>query len=310
MVRGITIAFSLIVSVAAPPAYADTFNKETLARTLVKMSGLEQRIRQIPPQVLSELAEQQGKMPAELYKTIVPVFQDAYNAERLATNVSKQIESNLDTETMRYATAWLQSGLGKKIRRLREAETAPQAVQHMQVFAQQLQVSWPAQRRLELAQRLDTATNSTEMSVNVTEATVMGVATALDAIRPKCRQVGVERMQKQMEHQRPHRRQVHRQAATVSFLDVYQTLSDAELEWYLDFLESKGGRTYQMVVGEALRSALIDAAHNAERTSAAAMKQPLRGAGSPVNMCEKMIRAAASSTSAPALTQLAYCAPW
>ncbi len=77
MVASITIVVSLIVSLGALPVHADTAEKEALARTLVNMSGLEQQIRQIPPKVLSELAKQQGKMPPELYKTIVPVFQDA-----------------------------------------------------------------------------------------------------------------------------------------------------------------------------------------------------------------------------------------
>ncbi len=138
----------------------------------------------------------------------------------------------------------------------------------------------------------------------------MGVATALDAIRPKCRQAGADRIQKLMEHQRPHRKQVHRQMTTASFLDVYQTLSDAEIERFLDFLESKVGRTYQKVLGDALQGTLSEAAQHAERASAAALTQFLRGGEGVVNKCEKMIQAAASSPSSSASMQLAYCTPW
>ncbi len=183
MVTSITIVVSLIVSLGALPVHADTAEKEALARTLVNMSGLEQQIRQIPPKVLSELAKQQGKMPPELYKTIVPVFQDAYSAESLERRVSKHVESNLDSETMRNALAWLESGSGKKIRALQKEASSLQPVQERQAFVPHQQLNEPAQRRLELAQRLGTATNSTELSVSVAESTAMGVATALDAIR-------------------------------------------------------------------------------------------------------------------------------
>ncbi len=315
MVKSTTIVVSLIVSLGALPVHADTANKEVLTRTLLKMSGLKQQIRQIPPKVLSELAKQQGKMPPELYKTIVPVFQDAYSAESLERRVSKHVESNLDIETMRKALVWLQSGLGKKVAHLEETRSSPQGAQQMRVFTEQEQVNRPgvkrpAQRRLALAQRLDAATGSTELSVSIAESTASGVATALDAIRPKCRQAGADRIQKLMEHQRPHRKQVHRQMTTVSFLDVYQTLSDAEIERFLDFLESKVGRTYQKGLGEALKAALVEAAQNAERASPAAMTQSLNGGGDLVNQCERMIQAAASSPSSSAATQLAYCTPW
>ncbi len=315
MVALATLVVSLILFLVAFPVQADTVNKEALARTLLKMSGLKQQIRQIQPQILSELAKQQGKMPPALYRTILPALRDAYNAERLERNVSQQVERNLDIETMRKALVWLQSGLGKKVAHLEETGSSPQGVQQMRVFTPQQHVNRPGverpvQRRLALAQRLDAATGTTDMSVSVAESAAVGVATALDAIRPKCRRVAVEKMRKPMEPQRPQTKQVYHLETPLGFLDAYQTLSDAELERFLDFLESKVGRTYQKVLVDALQGTLSEAAQHAERASAAALTQVLRGGEGVVNKCEKMIPAAASSPSSSASIQLAYCTPW
>lgn len=247
-----------IVALVTFPALADS-PKEAFTKDLVKLSGLEQQLRQVPLLAVAGLAEQQGKLPPELYNSLQRIVRDAFNAERMQRNVTKRIERNLDTGIMRKTLNWLQSDLGKKVTRLEEAASTPQAFKEIRALAKQLEITPPPQHRIELAQRLDSATSSTEFMVNILESTAMALVKALDAAQPTEQQVGEYELRREIGTRRPKMWETYRQVSTVSLLYTYKTLSDAELERYLDFLESKVGGDYQYVVSVAMREALLDA---------------------------------------------------
>ncbi|MGH7166152.1 MAG: hypothetical protein ACREIS_11575 [Nitrospiraceae bacterium] len=263
----------LTIALLALPAMAESPQKEALTKELVKLSGLEYQLRQLPLVTMSQLAEQQGKVPEPMYKAFQRVFRDAYNTERLQRQVSKQVEKNLDMETMRKVLEWLQTELGKKITGLEEAASTPQGVQQAQVFAKQLQAAPPVPKRVDLVRRLNIAADTTELNLNIAQSTAIAVATAMDAVEPRDRRLGPDRVRIQVERQRPQMRQAYDQMGIVQSLYMYQPLSDGELERYVDFAESQLGREYHNVVTRAFEEALLDATTSMGKALAEAMKQ-------------------------------------
>src|SRR5437867_4553775 len=237
-----TTAVIVLLPLLVLPALAGPPAKEELIQQLMKLSGLDAQVRQLPLQVLASFGEQKSQLPAEVYELTVRALGAAFDAERMLKTVSKQVEANLDVGTIQAALDWLQSGLGRKITGLEEAASTPQAYQQIQTYAKQLENRPPPQPRLLLVRRLDGATNSTETAVSVAETLTMSVAMALDAIQPKELQSDPEQLKKQMELQRPQMRQQLQQQTTASLLYTYQTLSDAELDKYIGFLESHAGK--------------------------------------------------------------------
>ncbi len=263
----------LSLAFLALPATAESPQKEALTKELVKLSGLEYQIHQLPLVTMSQLAEHQGKVPEPVYKAFQKAFRDSYNAERLQGQVSKQIEKDLNPETMRKVLEWLRTELGKKITGLEEAASTPQGAQQAQVFAKKLQAAPPDPNRFALVRRLNLAADSTELTLSVAQSTAIAVATALDSVQPREKRLGPDRVRIQVERQRPQMRQAFDQMGIVHSLYTYQTLSDGELERYVAFAESELGTEYHNVVTRAFEDALLDATASMGKALAEAMKQ-------------------------------------
>jgi uncharacterized protein (DUF4415 family) len=262
----------LVVAFGASAACAEIPTKEVLAPKLMKLSGMEEQIRQIPPQILSSLAEQKGRLDTEAYASFSQAMRDAFSAEQIEKSAVRQATTNLTAETMQKALDWLESGLGKKITSLEEAASTPHAVQQIQTLAGRLKSAPLPPHRLELIQRLDSVTQATDLSLSITETAMMAVATALDAIQPKELQVGTDTLKKQLEQQRPQLRQDILSMTTAAGLYVYQTLSDVELDRYIEFLESAAGKQYQTGMNAALKEALAEASERAGKNLADAVR--------------------------------------
>jgi len=274
-----TTAVIVLLPLLVLPALAGPPAKEELIQQLMKLSGLDAQVRQLPLQVLASFGEQKSQLPAEVYDLTARALGAAFDAERMLKTVSKQVETNLDTGTMQAALTWLKSGLGRKITGLEEAASTPQAYQQIQTYAKQLENRPPPQPRLLLVRRLDVATNATETVVSIAETVAMSVAMALDAIQPKELQTGVERLKKQMELQRSQMRQGLQQQMTAAMLYTYQTLSDAELDQYSGFYESHAGKVYQQGLNAALTGALSEASESAGKHLADVVRQLRRKQG-------------------------------
>jgi hypothetical protein len=279
MFRITAITCSLLILSTAFPVYADASDKEALTNTLVELSGLEEVTRQVAPHVVAQLERRRSQLHQELYQIFVPVFRDAYQADKLLHTVYPSVARELDVQTMQHALVWLRSDLGRKITRLEEATSSPEAFQKMQGFAQQLELDGSTRRRVELAQRVDAATQATEMSVTMVTSTMAAVVTALDAIQPKDQRMGAKGLKQQIEQQRTQLRQAYEQVTLVSFLYTYQALSEEELERFLEFLESEVGRRYNKALATALTEALVDASSKASESLAPAMRQYLNSRG-------------------------------
>jgi hypothetical protein len=274
-----TTTVIVLLSLLVLPALAGQPAKEELVQQLMKLSGLDAQVRQIPLQVMASFGEQKSRLPAEAYELTAQALGTAFDAERMLKTVSKQVETNLDTATMQAALTWLKSGLGRKITGLEEAASTPQAYQQIQTYAKELENRPPPQPRLLLVRRLDVATNATETVVSIAETVTMSVAMALDGIQPKELQTGVERLKKQMELQRPQLRQGLQQEMTAAMLYTYQTCSDAELEQYIGFYESHAGKAYQQGLNVVLKGALLETSVSAGKNLADVVRQLRRKQG-------------------------------
>lgn len=265
----ITVARSLVslltIACLALPAYAAAPNKDGLAKELMKLSGLEKQIRQIPLQVLAGFDKDGKKLPPQRYTALRRVLSQAYNGQTLEQHVYKRLHSELTHELATKTLGWLRTDLARKITKLEEQASTPQAIQQMQAFAKKFDSNPPTQQRLGLARRIALATDAAELLLDITESSTFGLAMALDAMLPPDQRQGEARLRVQLERQRPTLRENYEQLSTVSSLFAYQSLSDAELERYVDFLESELGTQYTLLANTALKDALYEASTQANR---------------------------------------------
>ncbi len=268
-----TLVSLLTVAYLALPAHAAAPNKEALAKELMKLSGLEQQIRQIPQQILAGFDKDGKKLPPQRYTALRRVLSQAYDAQTLEQHVYRRVHSELNHELATKTLGWLRTDLARKITKLEEQASTPQAIQQMEVFAKKLESSPPSQQRLGLARRIDLATDATELMLDITESSTFGLAMALDATLPPDQRQGEARVRVQMERQRQKLRETYQELSTVNALFTYQSLNDAEVERYVDFLESEVGTQYTTLANTALKDALYEAGTQVNRGMATLLTQ-------------------------------------
>ena len=268
-----SIIGACLMVISASIAQAETTGKEALTQQLMKVSGLEHQIAQIPDQIFAGLADRRPTMSAAQYDTVLAAFKEAFHVQRLTFNVSARLEKNLDQDTMQAALTWLRSDLGMKITGLEEAASTTQGIQRFEAYAQKLETHPPSPARLQLAERLDAVGHSTETNVNIALGTMLAVATGIDAAQVEERRIGAEALKAQINLQQPTLIQTYRPIVISSLLYVYQGLNNADLNRYIGFLDSQSGREYQATVNAALIGTLSDSSERLGTILAGALKR-------------------------------------
>lgn len=259
--------------------------EEALIRELMRLSGLDKQLSEMGAISLANLkeGEEQEMLPSHLYNLLISIVKEAYNVEKIRQHILEQVEKKLDSACIQDVLNWLRSPAGRRITRLEEAATTPEGVRQMRAFAKQLQTNPPSQARVQLAKRLDEATNATELLLEMATVSFQEIVKLTDASMPKGqlillsitpinyieeastllskeRQADHDRLSQQMKTKRQKMREEYQNTTLVTFLYTYQDLTDDELETYLAFVESENGRRYHQTILQALKEIQIEIA--------------------------------------------------
>lgn len=264
------LALLLSIPVSAAPTDRDTLLKE-----LMKISGLEQQIQQIPQQVLADFEKTGKKLPAAQYQTLRRLLNEAFSSKNIGTHVYKRLQDELDPVAAKRSLEWLRSDLGRKITKLEIASTA-QSLKSIEAYGKQIKTTPPPSERVALVRQLDFATHATEVGLNIHEAMSFSVAAAMDATLPDEQRQGQDRLRILMDRQRPKWRQDLQDFTMVWMLYTYQTLTNHELERYVEFLETDTGREYTNSANIALQDALYVAIERISHALVDVLKPPDR----------------------------------
>jgi hypothetical protein len=254
---------------------------EGQASKVLRFTGVQQQIHAIPGHVLAGFDRNSGNLATKRQAVVRRVLTQAFNANQIERLVTAKVSKELPKATAGKIVAWLHSDLGRKITALEERGWASSVKQIEPVMAQLEKLDLdkpekdaPQMVRLKLIRRLDHSTNATETLVDLSEASAFGAATVLDASRPIDQRLGVDRVRVQIDQDRPNLRIRSQRITAATFLVTYQTLSDAELERYAEFLESDPGRDYLATAHDALKDALYEASETMNRSLSALFTRP------------------------------------
>lgn len=252
------------------------------ASKVLRFTGVQQQIHAIPNYVLAGFDRSSSRNLATKRQAVVRrALVQAFDANQIERRVTAKVSKDLSKETAGKIVAWLQTDLGRKISALEERGWVSSVKQIEQVVAQlekidldKLERNSPQAARLKLVRRLDYSTNATETLVDLSEASAFGVATVLDASRPVDQRLGIDRLRVQIDQARPKLRSQSQRITVATFLLTYQTLTDAEMERYAEFLESDSGREYLATAHDALKDALYEASETMNRNLSTLLTRP------------------------------------
>jgi hypothetical protein len=183
----------------------------------------------------------------------------SFNATLFVDEVGKSIGSGLSRYDVESVLKWLDSSLGKRITRLEEAGSTPAALAEMEALKVQLLKDAD---RVRLMRRFDVAIKGSEYSadlmMNVQVAMASSMAAVLAPDDPAVHEqilaaVSANRSQVELEA---------RDKTLQSFLYIYRTLSEDELNRYIDFISSPVGTRYHEVMKEGMNRGFLRASRS------------------------------------------------
>lgn len=246
---------------------------------LYDKSGMANFINQVAELYLSSLAQHQGKLPSDLFNALQRAGRDAFAGTKMRKKVLQVMKRSFDPELAQEVLDWLLSPLGQKITTLESIQFSPETLQDMQAFGRRLQSHPPPQNRRELIRRLDAAVGASEKNAEVALMILVQTASAMEEVMSKEKRRGVKEMRRELDLRRPQIEENARESTEISFIYIYQTLTDKELHRYVSFSESRTGMTYHKMAFEALMAALSDAAEENGKAVAKILGEYMRKKG-------------------------------
>jgi hypothetical protein len=164
--------------------------------------------------------------PAVFYTVIGDQLRKSYSPERLPV------------------LEWLRSPLTSKMADLERKALQPESHDQLVAFAASLTKSPPAESRLLLVHRLYDAMKTCDMEVETTISLVQAVALSIGPVLPKEKRYSAVELGQALGTVKSRYLSIMKNARLVRYLFAYQTLSDAEFEEHINFLESENGKWF------------------------------------------------------------------
>jgi len=180
----------------------------------------------------------------------------AFSADRLQGLVRESLNARVDDTKVAEAAAWFRTAAGRKISAAEIAAAMPQAQEEIAKFARGRATNPIDPKRFERLQRLDEAAGSSEFSFDVLVAVGEGMRRGAEPFLPVERRRSMGSADREIASARPKAIEQLRATTLVSLEFAYRDISDAELDGYLAFLSSPGGRWLTAEVHQALLHAV------------------------------------------------------
>jgi hypothetical protein len=231
--------------------------------TLLERSGLRIQLESLSAGVRVQFLLGQGRLSGEDRLIIDRIVSQRFSAGALYARMRLEFEKNLESGRLAKALEWYDSPLGKRITGLELASLIPDGSQGLDSENDR-----PPQRRLDLLRRLDAGGGASDTTVDVTMSIVGSLTRAFQPTLPAVARLSRGQLEDELTRVRNQTLERIRRACLLNMLSAYRDLTDDELEQYVRFVESEGGRWYMSVMNRTLLIA-IDAAAEATATELA-----------------------------------------
>lgn len=234
------------------------------AEVLMRASGLWNQLEDIAPAIRAELSSSLSRTepamaPVEIER-ICAISDDLYSGTRLRAAVQAFIAKEINKTIAGKLMAWYQSPTGRAMTLLEvEASSRQRDPSAALEEGRDLLATLPAARQKQLSRLVD-VTNIVEALTNITINTAIASSVGASSTLPQEQRRSVSEFRRKMNEQRPAMLKSIRDISLASFASAYAKASDADLNKYIEFLQTTSGKHFSDVGIRAVDLALTEAA--------------------------------------------------
>lgn len=244
------------------PEQAKTSRELTLS--LMEKCGVNEQIENVPEKTKAEVLEcfkrneqMLGKITDQVIGDINGIIVTAFNPESIRSILADYISTRLSPEDMMSVISWLDSPLGKKITRMEEIASTPEAYTEMIATLPSLRLSADYEERLELVHEIDKSVKATDLildrMLNMQVITITAMATAFPAMNLPTEAA----IRANFEQNRNNISQAISREIALSILYTYRDISKDDLQEYIRFMKTDYGRRYHQVIQDGTNKAYV-----------------------------------------------------
>jgi Domain of unknown function (DUF4124) len=223
---------------------------------LFELTGTGRQVTGLTRRLAREFRPAKGQLPTSAEATIERVVARTFTAEAVMRLTREEFARGLDGPKLEAKLGWLRSPLGHRIAALEMTTGEPDQDRLLAEFARQLTSTPASERRRQLIERLDWVSGGSDVSADIAAALSASIARAVAARTPGVHHISRRQIDSQTDEIRTTTAGRVRQATGVSMLYTYRTLTDEELERYVEFESTEAGRWYNGLLRRALLAVL------------------------------------------------------
>ena len=256
----------LIISIAllGVPALASAEISQGTADRLMRTSGLWSQLTDVSKSVLNGIDQSpmRSRLSAEDASRLERAADSAFSAARMRQRVGKAIAQKLSDQEASEIAAWYAGATGQMLTGLEEAYSASITGSGLaEVLAEgNAALENASQNRQILISRLITATRAAEFQVDAIKHVTMGTMQGMESALNVGASAPTAQLQRHFETQRPAMVASAKGVHSAISAAIYATVTDQELEQYVEFLSTPSGRQFTAVFMEAIDIAFSHAA--------------------------------------------------
>lgn len=222
----------------------------------MEVSGLRQQLEWVAVSTRAQMQARLGWLEAEERAAVDRVTGQVFGAERLQALVQQSLSAHPDEAKLAQALTWYRTPLGRKIIAAELVTAMPQSQGEIAAYVKARAANPPDPGRLERLRRLDETAGTTEFTFNVVLAVAEGLRRGVEPFVSVERARAMANADREVAGARPRVLDTLRSTTLVNSEFAYRSVSDGELDAYLAFLASPGGRWLIAGVQRALLHAI------------------------------------------------------
>jgi len=269
------IVLSLIASSEVAAGQLSSEDKTVLIQELISSSGLDDRIRGLPPLINRMMVRGivAAGDPNEISRPLSQIVTSTFRASSIKNKLARELAKNLTVAELKNTAAFFESSLGREIVNLEREASLDGKYSIMANKSDQLQETNrkdPARARL--FEKLDSATYGSVIAVNLAQSMRLGVGNSLLSASLRFDEVSRSGLQQRVDAAHFRLRGRITQQIFLTYLFLFEKTKDNDLVTYLEFAESNSGKKYFLSVKEGINLALTDAFKTTDKLLAESLK--------------------------------------
>jgi len=217
-------------------------SKQSIINQIMSESGLDEMLAALPESVAMGF-DQQPKPPMssknsnQFRQNLI----DAFDADDMRKTIVLYLDSHYEPENFSAFLAMLKKPSIQKMTRLELDSQKPQAFQEMMQSGNVI-MGQTSQKRMELVRTLDRVTSSSETAVDMQMMMSSAMVVNMNKIVPSNQRMTKNQLQEMLAQMRTQSLFPTQQLLHLNMVFAYRTISDVELEAYIEEHDSALGR--------------------------------------------------------------------